>query len=579
MKQFVFLPLLFLTSIVFAQSKSEKKNSDYPQDYFRNPLGIPIFLAGNFGECRPGHFHSGLDIKTKGEENEAVYAAADGYISRIKMDKGGFGHALYITHANGYTTLYAHLNDFMPPIQKYVKEKQYEKRMWDVDLTLLPTEFPVKKGEQIAWSGNTGSSTAPHLHFEIRNTKNEHPLNPELFGLPIIDHLPPVPAEIVFYTGNIYEDAKITATLLKKDSIYVPAIQDNAGKYIPKDTFIINAGVIGIGINADDFMDSSTNTLAFYKTNLFKDDSLQATVILDNIGYEETRYINSYTDYKTKELEHKWVQCLFQTPGNRLSKLFSDLNTNKGRIQITENRCYTIRIELIDDKENKSNIIFVAKAAPALPALTEMSAELVKFKVNTKNEFNNPSISFVLDEKQLYDDINFRFKVNQYDEGLSDKYDLHYPYIPIHHNFELKMRAKVPFPFELRRKVAMLYSNGKEIEGKRAEFTEMGWYVAKQRNFGTYWLALDTLAPTIKLIQNTTNFSKAKEITFEVKDAMTSVAAFSGTIDGNWICFEQHGNLFFYKFDEHCSKGKHQLLFKAEDECGNTSSYNLNFTR
>src|ERR1043165_64897 len=164
----LFLTCLFLPLFTAAQK--------YPQNYFRNPLNIPILLAGNFGECRAGHFHSGLDIKTNGKENLPVHAAADGYISRIKMDKGGFGHALYITHPNGYTTLYAHLNNFVPKIQQYLRRQQYAKEKWDIDIQLTPEQFPVAKGQQIAYSGNTGSSTAPHLHFEIRDSKTEHPL-------------------------------------------------------------------------------------------------------------------------------------------------------------------------------------------------------------------------------------------------------------------------------------------------------------------------------------------------------------------------------------------------------------------
>src|SRR5262245_35924347 len=193
MRNFLALLILYLPVNTFAQAP------DYPQNYFRNPLDIPILLAGNFGECRPGHFHSGIDIKTQGVENQVVRAAADGYISRIKMEKGGFGHALYITHANGYTTLYAHLNDFVAPVQKYVRERQYKNEKYELDIDLTPGQFPVKKGEQIAWSGNTGASTAPHLHFEIRDSKTEHPVNPQLFGFAIADNMPPVPTLLAIY--------------------------------------------------------------------------------------------------------------------------------------------------------------------------------------------------------------------------------------------------------------------------------------------------------------------------------------------------------------------------------------------
>ena len=190
---------ILVVSAVILYNLTAYGQADYPKDYFRNPLDIPIVLAGNFGECRPNHFHSGIDIKTNEKENYKVYAAAEGYISRIKMEPGGFGHALYVAHPNGYTTLYAHLNDFMPAVQQYVTEQQYKIESWELDITVDPAKFPVKKGEQIAWSGNTGGSAGPHLHFEIRNSATEHPLNPLLFGLPVVDKIPPRPTQLAFY--------------------------------------------------------------------------------------------------------------------------------------------------------------------------------------------------------------------------------------------------------------------------------------------------------------------------------------------------------------------------------------------
>src|SRR5438128_4590507 len=128
-------PACFFVFLLFCVTHAAAQRPAYPQGYFRNPLSIPILLAGNFGECRPGHFHSGIDIKTLGHENEPVYAAADGYVSRIKMEPGGFGHGIYITHPNGYTTLYAHLNNFVPKLQARVRAAQYAKESWTVDLS------------------------------------------------------------------------------------------------------------------------------------------------------------------------------------------------------------------------------------------------------------------------------------------------------------------------------------------------------------------------------------------------------------------------------------------------------------
>ena len=260
--------LLFLFFCSFVANAQQSGNiSLYPQDLFRNPLEIPILLAGNFGECRPNHFHSGIDIKTGGKENLPVHAAADGYVSRIKMEKGGFGHALYITHPEGFTTVYAHLNNFIKPLQQYTEKMQYEKESWAVDITLRSDQFPVKKGEQIAWSGNTGASTAPHLHFEIRDTKTEHPLNALLFGLPVTDTRAPVPAQLSLYDMNqsIYNQSAQTIKLKKQEDIYTTS----------KDTIEVNTDKLGIGIHVNDFMNGSHNTLNFYTAAWYMDDVLQ----------------------------------------------------------------------------------------------------------------------------------------------------------------------------------------------------------------------------------------------------------------------------------------------------------------
>ena len=181
----------------------------YPQDYFRDPLDIPMSLAANFGELRPNHYHMGLDIRTRHRENLPVHAAADGYIARVEIQPEGFGQAIYIRHPNGYTTVYGHLRQFTPALAAYVREQQYRQQSWQADLTIPPGLFPVKKGELIAYSGNTGGSQGPHLHFEIRLTAGDINLNPLLFGLPVPDHTPPVILRLAWYDRNqgIYDQS------------------------------------------------------------------------------------------------------------------------------------------------------------------------------------------------------------------------------------------------------------------------------------------------------------------------------------------------------------------------------------
>ena len=563
--------IVFLLPL-FARGQG-KVDTDYPQDYFRNPLDIPIFLAGNFGECRPGHFHSGLDIKTNGEENQAVHAAADGYVSRIKMDKGGFGHALYITHANGYTTLYAHLNNFVPEIQQYLRQEQYKQEKWDIDIQLSPQQFPVKKGQQIAWSGNTGSSTAPHLHFEIRDNRTEHPLNPELFGLPVVDNIAPVPHELAMYNLNssIYEQKPHLFALQKKGNEYKTKI----------DTIKTGTNVVGVGLNIDDYMDSSTNTLAFYSASLYLDEVLQTEIKLDDIGYDLTRYVNAYADYKTKEEQGKWVQLLFKLPNNDLGSIYSHLNKNNGVLMLSADHTQKARIEIVDDKGNNASVVFYLRyAGEQRDSFDPVDTNCLFFRTDLINSFEKTNIIFSLDNHELYSNICFKYRDAPKTDAYSDMYMLHHSYVPLHHSFELKIKPNKVIPFALPDKIALMYTDGKDTNGKAAYPADHGWYKATVRSFGTYWLVADTIKPVIRsVIKEGPNLSRAGQIAFTVKDACTSIKHYKGEIDGKWVCFEQHNDLFFYNFDEHCSKGKHELVFTATDENNNTATTHITFIR
>lgn len=539
----------------------------YPQDYFRSPLNIPILLAGNFGECRPNHFHSGIDIKTNGKENLPVFAAADGYISRIKMEKGGFGHALYVTHPNGFTTLYAHLNNFVTPIQKYLRKTQYEKESWAVDIILKPEQFPVKKGQQIAWSGNTGASTAPHVHFEIRDSETEHPLNPMLFGLPIIDTRSPVVTQLSVYDLNqsIYNQQAQFINVRKKGDAYSPA----------SDTIEVNTDKPGIGVNVNDYMNGSDNTLNFYTATWYLDGALQGSIRLDDIGYEETRYLHAYVDYKSKKQNGEWYQLLFRLPGNMLTHIYPTLSNPNSTFVLKDGNAHEARIELKDAMGNSSIVKFYIRAAATtmIPDCPRM------FTVNASNNFDHPNIRFTLGKEDIYDNVCFQFSNNTDEAGLSDRFQVHNAYVPVHKYFDLNLKPNKPVGFTGRDKVVLMYSDGKSEDGSAATF-ENGWYKASVRNFGTYWLATDTVAPTIAVAQKqNANLSKVKTLSIVVKENITSVKKFRAELDGKWLCFEPRGNTFFYTFDEHCPKGKHTLKIAVSDENDNSRNFEFNFTR
>ncbi len=561
--------LLLLLTIPIAAGGQAK---DYPKDYFRNPLDIPIVLAGNFGECRPNHFHSGLDIKTNSKENYKVYAAAEGYVSRIRMDKGGFGHALYVTHPNGFTTVYAHLNDFAPAIQRYLKQKQYELKSWSVDLRPDSNALPVKKGQQIAWSGNTGGSAGPHLHFEIRDTETEHPVNPQLFGFEISDTRSPVPLQLSLYDLNqsIYEQQpKVLSYSGSGNSYTAPATEVSTYK-------------LGIGVHVNDFMNGSTNTLNFYTARWFKDDSLQGMIRLEDISYDLTRYLHAYVDYKLRKQTNNWFQLLFMLPGNKLDVVYPQLNETKGVITLEEGKTHRIRIELSDAPGNKTTIAFEVKGGTG----KKSSSCDNLFQPGKFHTVEHPNLRFTLSDQDLYDAICFSFDSVTDVKSLSNRYKIHQPTVPVHGYFDLHLKPNKLVPFNLRDKVVLMFTEGKAESGKAASF-DNGWYKASVRNFGTYWLVTDTIAPTITPQQpQGADLTKAKTITFTVKENLTSVASFNAELLLNggenqvqWLAFEPRGDRFFYTFDEHCPPGDHRLQVTVADENGNKYSLIYRFRR
>ncbi len=559
--------LVAILCLYFSQNfaTAQEKISKYPQDYFRNPLDIPISLAGNFGECRPNHFHSGLDIKTEGRENLVVRAAAEGYVSRMKIEKGGFGHALYITHPNGFTTVYAHLNDFNPALQKFLRKQQYEKQSWTVDVILSPEEFPVKKWEQIAWSGNTGGSAGPHLHFEIRDTETEHPLNGALFGLDIKDTQPPIPTEIALYNLNkrFYEQSPTYYKLTKQGNKY--AIKDSVKAY---------GTHVGISIAVNDFMNGSTNTLNFYEAKWYKDDVLQGSITLDDIGYGATRYLHAYADYKTKKLKNTWFQCLFKMKGNALN-IYENMNPVKGAMELESGKQHLIRIELTDAFNNTAVVEFKLWG---FPDLQEDSCEnLLPYNQPKKwQPYTNLQINF--SDKVFYDDVCFNLSKKSDASLFSERYKIGETYIPAHDYFTIKIKPNKPVPFTLRNKIAMIYNNGKSESGKAAVW-ENAWYTAKVRNFGEYYLKTDTTAPTLQNLQKHQDLSKASAIRFAVKEETTSIKEFRAEVNGKWLLFEPFGGVYVYKLDEHFPKGKHEIVVRVKDENENERVGRYQFVR
>lgn len=557
--------------LILAFCPPAQAQDNYPQGYFRNPLDIPVSLAGNFAECRPNHFHTGLDLKTNEQENRNVYAAADGYVSRISISHSGYGNAVYITHPNGYTTLYGHLNDFYPALQQYMLQQQYAQELWNVDINMTTGKFPVKKGQLIAYSGTTGGSTGPHLHFEIRDTRTQHVLNAALFGLPIRDNMPPVAKSVALYTeGSIYEQQAQLFPLKKTGTDYTTA-----------KPLTIQTSKARIAVRADDYMNGSSNALGVYEMKLYLDDALQASWRLNDIDFDENRYVNAFADFKLKEENKGWYQTLFRTKGNRISN-YTFLNKNDGQLDISDGQPHAVHIELKDALGNTAHIRFTLTGTAA-PATRSKNCTL--WKAGKNNELKTNTLSFSTGSDALYDDICLN-----YNEQVSSKYNSHIVQIqdtkvPVqsYADLSIKLNKLVPFAmasklvFVHRIKAAALPGNNPQ-DAAAAEYHN-GWATAPVRTFGNYYVAADTTAPVIKSLQKTNALSKAKNMKFTVTDNLTSVQSFRAELDGKWLRFVRAGNTYTYIFDERCPAGKHTLRITAADENDNKRTFTYTFTR
>jgi hypothetical protein len=562
---FTFLLCLFVPALaVLAQS-------DYPQHYFRNPLDIPIKLAGNFAECRPNHFHTGLDLKTNEQENRKVYAAANGYVSRIAISASGYGNAIYITHPNGYTTVYGHLNDFFPALQAYMLQQQYNKEQWNIDIHLKPEQFPLKKGQLIAFSGTTGGSTGPHLHFEIRDTKTQHVLNAALFGFDYEDVLPPVAKSIAVYaSGSVYEQNAQIYSLKKTGTDYTISQTIKVGDAMPR-----------IAVKADDYMNGSPNPLGVFEMKLYLDDSLQAAWKLNDIDFDENRYVNAFADYKLKEEGKGWYQTLFRTPGNRISN-YTYLNQNEGALDLSDSKEHRVKISIKDALGNSSDIKFNMVSNTTTTGKTGNCNLWATGKPNT---LNTKTLSFQCDAAALYDNICFNYSEKETSKGYSKEVQLMSTKVPLQNSAKLSIKLNRLVPFSLVGKLVFVHHvkaaalPGNNPQDAAAATYENGWATAPVRTFGNYYVDIDTTAPAIKPLQQSGDFSKSGNIRFTVKDNLTSVTAFRAELDGKWLRFVRAEDTYTYTFDEHCPPGNHSLTVKATDENNNESNLIFTFTR
>lgn len=565
------LLLIFLLPfcMVKAQVFPEK---NYPKGYFRWPVGAQVAIAANFGELRPNHYHMGLDCKTEKKQNMPIYAAAEGYIAKVKIEPYGFGRAIYVNHPNGLTTLYAHLNDVYPELEEYIKKEQYRLKTWRAVIDLPADALPVTKGQFIAYSGNTGGSQGPHLHFEIRDTKTDKVLNPLLFGFPIADNTPPDILRLAVYDRckSVFEQSPRLFTLKKVNGVYVPSPA----------LILANTDKVSFAITAYDRSNGSGNQNGIYQGLLYHNEQVVVGFELDSIGYDETRYLNAHIDYRLKGSGGPYVQHLSRLPGYTTTAPYKEFSGN-GVINIEDDSIHQLRIVVADANGNKSTLQFAVRRgpqAPERPAGADTMALYNQriFHPGYINVFENSTLRFHLPENALYDSVRFTYRELQ--GGNGTVYQLLQGTIPVHPYFPISIKASTPMP----NKMVMHRYWGAKHDYARAEPLADNWYRATFREFGYFELLLDTTPPSITPVgfKNEMNCAKSKRLAFVIIDNTEELVNFTATLDGEWLRFSNDkGKTFVYEFDERCGPGRHELKISVEDCVGNRSERVYYFTR
>ena len=550
-------------SLIFLLFSISLLSSQKDQSKLISPLDIPLAISGTFGEIRSSHFHAGLDIKTGGKQGLKVRTVLDGSVSRIRVSTTGYGKAVYIDHPNGTTSVYAHLKNFSPKIESYIKEAQYEKESYAIQ-KFPKNELAVLKGEVIGFSGNTGGSSGPHLHFEIRDTKNQMPFNPMIFNIGVVDTKKPVIQKLfLFHENNFGEDIITQKIELKK-------ISDGLYK-APK---IYTSGKIGIGLQMYDNQDLSLfNKNGIHSIKIFMDDKIISDYNYNNIKFDDSQYLNLLIDYKEFKSKKIRVQKLFNPNNSNIS--FIDKDEKNGKFSIEENKSYDLLIEISDFKKNTSRIEMKITGRETNFIHPTIEGELIlpeneylfKFKDQTvhlkKNTFYYPTRINVYkdhDSIKINPDISL-FKKSFSIEFFANKYD--------------SISKRQSFIARLNKKKKIAYS---------PTIIKDSIFISKSVQAGTYFLAKDSIPPKIKPINFKKNqwLSKSKFLKVKIEDDLSGIKSYEGEINGKWVLFEyepKNKNLTYNFNDLKFKSGKQDLKLKVTDNVGNESIFQTTFYR
>lgn len=526
------------------------------------PLNIPAVLSGNFGELRSNHFHSGIDFKTQGRTGFDIHCAADGYVSRVTVSPWGFGRAVYVVHPElGLTTVYGHLESFATKIDTIIKSEQYRIESFSVDMSFDETQIPVKKGEVIAKSGNSGSSGGPHLHMDVRETETGDALDPmPYFKSLLTDDVAPQLLSLALYPYNGVVDGKTDASYRKPVEINIPF--KAWGKVIP-------------AIRANDKMTGTTNVYGVKYLTLYVDGQKFYERIIDRVDLNNTRALNTIVDYGDWINKKRWYMTT-RTPVNNYLDYMVETDSCYGVLDINEERDYKCRYELKDEHGNKKTVHFTITGVCG--DIPEKDNDGYLFHYDVVNNYDADGLKLMLPDNSLYDNVFFNVVADSTSKYYSPIYSIGDVSVPLHRSFEMSITLNND-TIDDKNKYCLVRLNGNKKSAISSQY-EDGKISARVNRFGRYTVTIDTIAPNVTMV-TPVRWAKTGQIKVKIADKLSGIDTYRGEVDGKFVLLEYDGKTgtLSYKLNlKQVAKGKkHTFTIVVTDVCGNTTSLEETF--
>lgn len=565
MRRIALIPALLLIAFT---AKAQESFPQYP-----SPMDIPIYLSATFAELRNNSFHAGVDIKTQGVEGKKVYAVADGYVSRIGVSPFGYGNVVYITHNDGYTSVYAHLQKFNKTIGDYVTNYQYRNKTFSASIYLDRTTIPIKAGDFIGYSGNTGSSGGPHLHYEIRHTKSEKPVNPLYFGLKVADDVRPNIKGIAVYPTD--EES----TVERKNQPSYFTVEGKKSGYTLKDKpYVYANGSIAFGINTDDQVGTSPNRNGPYTYELYLDDVLSFKFECDSFSYSEPKYINSLIDYKRyKEKENRFVRTEVD-PFNKLSMYVK----KNGVVQVNEGDTVEVKFKITDYAGNLSTASF--KLVGTAPVAVEQpsrsrSQYFVKADGSLNNQINLGDFQVSMEKGTLFRDTWMNTGSSDVKGCCSRRYRFGEFTQAVFKLVKIRIKPEAKWAGNHKLFIAYFDKDGK-VSSLGGKMCDDGFVETTTRSLGEYALKIDSIAPVVKVLNFKENDTITSSNTLKIKitDDMTGIDSYNLYADDTWLLgkYDAKYDLLYYEVDSHLKNGKSCIKIVVKDAVGNKTTKKVN---